>query len=162
MFIFFSLSSILFSFIVLGSQTFSNLYILPKYFVLQWFAFWKLFSFWLSWAQKSLTVMEYFSGSKKLLLFILEDWKLLLFLTILFALYFYYTSTFDFFEKKGIPFKKPVILLGNLGPRLKGTQSFHEFQLEAYNNFKGNRYGGEFELGDLIFISRMFGNNYYT
>lgn len=89
--------------------------------------------------------MEYFSGSKKLLLFILEDWKLLLFLTVLFGLYFYYTSTFDFFEKKGIPFKKPVIFLGNLGPRLRGTQSFHEFQLEAYKNFKGNRYGGLFE-----------------
>ncbi|KAJ8722081.1 hypothetical protein PYW08_004483 [Mythimna loreyi] len=89
--------------------------------------------------------MEYFSGSKKLLLFILEDWKLLLFLTVLFALYFYYTSTFDFFEKKGIPYRKPVIFLGNLGPRLRGTKSFHEFQLEAYNSFKGNRYGGLFE-----------------
>ncbi|XP_026734796.1 cytochrome P450 9e2-like [Trichoplusia ni] len=89
--------------------------------------------------------MEYFSGSKKLLLFILEDWKLLLFLTTLFALYFYYTKNFDFFEKKGIPYKKPVIFLGNLGPRLRGTQSFHDFQLEAYNYFKGNRYGGLFE-----------------
>lgn len=89
--------------------------------------------------------MEYFSGSKKLLLFILEDWKLLLFFTIIFSLYFYYTSTFDFFEKKGIPFMKPVILLGNLGPRMKATTSFHEFQLEIYNHFKGSPYGGVFE-----------------
>ncbi|CAB3261456.1 unnamed protein product [Arctia plantaginis] len=89
--------------------------------------------------------MEYFSGSKKLLAFVVEDWKLLLILTILFGLYFYYTSTFDFFEKKGIPYKKPVILLGNLGPRLNGTKSFHEFQLDAYNYFKGSPYGGLFE-----------------
>ncbi|XP_075977540.1 cytochrome P450 9e2-like [Anticarsia gemmatalis] len=89
--------------------------------------------------------MEYFSGSKKLLAFIVEDWKLLLFLTIIFALYFYYTKTFDFFEKKGIYFMKPVILFGNLGPRLRGTKSFHEFQLDAYKFFKGHRYGGLFE-----------------
>ena len=90
--------------------------------------------------------MEYLSGSKKFLSFILEDWKLLLFLITLFALYFYFTSTFDFFEKKGIPFRKPVIFLGTLAPRLRGTQSFHEFQLYVYNEFKGKRYGGKFEL----------------
>lgn len=86
--------------------------------------------------------MEYFSGSKKLIEFVLQDWKIIFFLTILFGLYFYYTSTFDFFERKGIPYKKPVIILGNLGPRLSGTKSFHEFQLEAYNYFKGSPYGG--------------------
>lgn len=89
--------------------------------------------------------MDYFSGSQKLLEFIREDWKLLLFLTIIFVLYFYYTATFDFFERKGIPFKKPVILFGNIGPRIRGTTSLHEFQLETYNYFKGKRFGGVFE-----------------
>ncbi|XP_049873949.1 cytochrome P450 9e2-like [Pectinophora gossypiella] len=85
------------------------------------------------------------SGTTQILQFIMEEWKLLLFLTCIFALYFYYTSTFDFFEKKGIAFMKPKIFLGNLGPRLLSKISFHEFQLYIYNYFKGKPYGGMFE-----------------
>nr|ULR85615.1 cytochrome P450 [Spodoptera frugiperda] len=85
------------------------------------------------------------SGLKTLILMMIEDWKMILCLTILCSLYFYYTSTFDFFEKRGIPYRKPVIFVGNLGPRLRGKQSFHEFQLETYKYFKGNRFGGIFE-----------------
>lgn len=86
------------------------------------------------------------SGLKTLILLMIEDWKMILCLTILCSLYFYYTSTFDFFEKRGIPYRKPVIFVGNLGPRLRGKQSFHEFQLETYKYFKGNRFGGKSNL----------------
>ncbi|KAH9644881.1 hypothetical protein HF086_007969 [Spodoptera exigua] len=89
--------------------------------------------------------MDLSSGLKSLFLMIMEDWKIFLCLTILSSLYLYYTSTFNFFEKRGIPYRKPVIFVGNLGPRLRGKQSFHEFQLEVYNYFKGNRFGGIFE-----------------
>ncbi|XP_026316950.1 cytochrome P450 9e2-like isoform X2 [Hyposmocoma kahamanoa] len=88
---------------------------------------------------------EHFGGTKKILSFVAEDWKLLLFLTILFALYFYYTSTFDFFEKKGVPYLKPTIFLGTLWPRLTGKKSFHDFQLDIYKHFQGQPYGGTFE-----------------
>ncbi|XP_026316995.1 cytochrome P450 9e2-like [Hyposmocoma kahamanoa] len=88
---------------------------------------------------------EHYGGTKKILSFVAEDWKLLLFLTILFALYFYYTSTFDFFEKKGVPYLKPTIFLGTLGPRLIGKRSFHDFQLDIYKHFQGKPYGGIFE-----------------
>ncbi|XP_060803177.1 cytochrome P450 9e2 [Amyelois transitella] len=89
--------------------------------------------------------MEYFSGSRKILRFIMEDWKLLLFLTFVFAVYFYYTSTFDFFEKKGVKYMKPTIFVGNMGKRIASKVSFHTFQLEIYNYFKGNQFGGFFE-----------------
>ncbi|VVC89620.1 unnamed protein product [Leptidea sinapis] len=89
--------------------------------------------------------MELNTGTKQLAQFILDDWKLLLCLTILFALYFHYTSTFDFFEKKGIKFMKPTIIVGNIGSRILARTSFHAFQLEIYNNFKGHPYGGIFE-----------------
>ncbi|CAG9786733.1 unnamed protein product [Diatraea saccharalis] len=89
--------------------------------------------------------MEFTSGTKKIFLFIMEDWKLLLFLTFIFSVYFYYTSTFDFFEKKGIKYMKPTIFLGNLGQRLIAKKSFHLFQLDIYNYFRGNPYGGIFE-----------------
>lgn len=75
--------------------------------------------------------------------FLSKDWKIILILTTVFALYYYYTATFDFFKKKGISYMKPVILLGNLGPRLKATRSFHDYQMDIYNYFKGKRYGGK-------------------
>lgn len=96
--------------------------------------------------------MESQSFYKQLLLLIAEDWKLIAILTAVFAFYFYYTSTFDFFKKKGIPFMKPVILLGNLGPRLRATKSFHDYQLEIYNTFKGSRFGGEYLPTNLLFL----------
>lgn len=89
--------------------------------------------------------MEPKDGINYLLNIFLKDWKVVLFLTILFGVYFYYTSTFDYFKKKNIPFMKPAIFLGNLGPRIKGETSFHKFQLNVYNEFKGYRYGGTFE-----------------
>ncbi|KAL0883161.1 hypothetical protein ABMA27_016607 [Loxostege sticticalis] len=89
--------------------------------------------------------MEYFSGTKKMLDFIINDWKLLLILTLIFVVYFYYTRTFDHFEKRGVKFMKPTIFLGNLGPRITAKKSFHSFQYDIYNYFKGNPYGGIFE-----------------
>ncbi|XP_045517004.1 cytochrome P450 9e2-like [Pieris brassicae] len=89
--------------------------------------------------------MELSTGTKNFLIFIQEDWKLLLCLTVLFILYFHYTSSFDYFENKGIKFMKPVIFLGNLGPRVFGKKSFHELQIDIYKHFKGNPFGGFFE-----------------
>ncbi|XP_059052884.1 cytochrome P450 9e2-like [Achroia grisella] len=90
-------------------------------------------------------MLDYFKGTKKILQFIMEDWMLLLILTAIFAIYFYYTSTFDYFEKRNIKFMKPTIFVGNMGRRLNSKQSFHAFQLEIYNYFKGRPFGGFFE-----------------
>lgn len=83
-------------------------------------------------------------GTKSIISFLLEDWKLLLLLTLVFLIYFHYTSTFDFFEKKGIQFRKPVLFFGNYWPRIIGKTSYHDFQLEIYNNFRGKPYGGKY------------------
>ncbi|XP_047533353.1 cytochrome P450 9e2-like [Vanessa atalanta] len=89
--------------------------------------------------------MELNTGTKELLFFIVENWKLLLFFNLIFFLYFYYTQTFDYFEKRNIKFMKPVIFFGNSLSRITGKRPFIEFQLDVYNYFKGNRYGGYFE-----------------
>lgn len=91
---------------------------------------------------------EYYGGTRKILSFIAEEWVLLLILTILFTGYFYYTSTFDFFEKKGVPFMNPIIFVGNLGPRLTGKKSFHDFQLDIYKYFQGKPYGGKYHFSN--------------
>lgn len=89
--------------------------------------------------------MEYFEEIKNILHFITKDFSVVLFVTIIFAIYFYYTSTFDYFEKRGIKYMKPTIFVGNMGKRIRSKESFHAFQLEIYNYFKGNPFGGFFE-----------------
>ncbi|XP_073956995.1 cytochrome P450 9e2-like [Choristoneura fumiferana] len=89
--------------------------------------------------------MELNTGTKEILWFVLEEWKLILFLTIIFSLFMYYTNTFEFFEKKGVKFMKPLPVVGNFGARLLAKKSFHQFQYDVYQFFKGSPYGGIFE-----------------
>ncbi|XP_045447875.1 cytochrome P450 9e2-like [Melitaea cinxia] len=89
--------------------------------------------------------MEFNTGTKELWYFIIENWKLLLLLNLIFYLYFYYTQTFDYFEKRNIKFMKPVIFFGNALTRIMGKKPFISYQLDVYNYFKGHRYGGFFE-----------------
>ncbi|KAG6443771.1 hypothetical protein O3G_MSEX003035 [Manduca sexta] len=89
--------------------------------------------------------MELYGALMYSLFVISEEWRFFILISTVIALYFYYTSTFDHFEKKGIPFMKPVILFGNLGPRFKAKKSFHQYQLDIYQYFKGHPYGGIFE-----------------
>lgn len=76
-----------------------------------------------------------------------NKWKIILILAVLVLLYNHYTRTFDYFKNKNIHYLKPKILIGSLGPRVFLKKSFHEFQLDIYNSFKGLPYGGK-----LIFL----------
>nr|ASX93992.1 cytochrome P450 CYP354A13 [Zygaena filipendulae] len=76
---------------------------------------------------------------------LIKEWRLFTFFVCVIILYIYYTSTFDFFSKKGIKYMKPTIFVGNLGPRLKAAISIHEFQVQIYEYFKGDLCGGIFE-----------------
>lgn len=87
--------------------------------------------------------MEFNTGTKELWFFMIENWKLLLLLNLIFYLYFYYTQTFDYFEKRNIKFMKPVIFFGNALTRIMGKKPFISYQLDVYNYFKGHRYGGK-------------------
>lgn len=56
-----------------------------------------------------------------------------------FALYLFYkwtVSTFDYFEKQGIPFRKPVPLLGTNSNIITRKKPFTEALTESYNEFR--------------------------
>ncbi|XP_068633173.1 cytochrome P450 9e2-like [Battus philenor] len=87
----------------------------------------------------------YFDTIKNIATYILNDWKLLSFITLVFAVYYYATYTYRFFEDKGISYIKPTIFVGSVWKRVSKQMSFHEYQLYVYNYFKGKPYGGIFE-----------------
>ncbi|XP_077289276.1 cytochrome P450 9e2-like isoform X2 [Arctopsyche grandis] len=70
---------------------------------------------------------------------------LVFFLIVLVLLYHYYTATHNYFREKGIPFKKPKIIVGNIAERIFLKISFHEFNIAIYKYFDGLPYGGYFE-----------------
>lgn len=69
-------------------------------------------------------------------------------------LYFYFTATFDFWETRGVPFKKPTVLLGNFGPLLLFRKSQPEGVKEMYEWFKNERFFGVFRVRSPILILR--------
>lgn len=60
--------------------------------------------------------------------------------------YFYFTATFNFWETRGVPFKKPTIFLGNFGQLLLFKKSQCEGILDMYNWFKGERFFGVYRV----------------
>ncbi|CAK9800911.1 Cytochrome P450 6k1 [Anthophora plagiata] len=82
----------------------------------------------------------------------LEQYFLLgLFLGIL---YCFLTSTYDFWEKQGVPFRKPTILFGNFAPMLLFRKSLPEGIMEMYKWFKDKRYFGAFRVRSPVLILR--------
>jgi len=64
---------------------------------------------------------------------------------LLWALYWYLTMTYDYWKKKGIYYKEPTIIFGNIKDRLLFRKSFHENQRDVYMSFKGHKFAGLFE-----------------
>uniref|UniRef100_A0A1B6CG14 Cytochrome P450 n=1 Tax=Clastoptera arizonana TaxID=38151 RepID=A0A1B6CG14_9HEMI len=60
-------------------------------------------------------------------------------------IYWYLTKTFNHWKSRNVCYIEPVILFGNLKDRVLFRQSFHEFQLFIYNQFKGNKIAGLYE-----------------
>lgn len=81
---------------------------------------------------------------------ILREWKMLSLLCTVIFLYYHYTSTFKFFEKKNVKYLKPRFLIGNLGQRLLLKISLHDYQKQIYNEFKGHKCGGEFTYASIL------------
>lgn len=61
------------------------------------------------------------------------------------ALYWYLTMTYDYWKKRGIYYKEPTIIFGNIKDRLLFRKSFHENQRDVYISFKGHKFAGYFE-----------------
>lgn len=67
-----------------------------------------------------------------------SQWTILIGVIIYF-IYRWSITDFDYFEKKGILFQRPVPFFGNFGGLLFGTKNFHEIILSPYNEFKHKR-----------------------
>ncbi|KYM99949.1 putative cytochrome P450 6a13 [Cyphomyrmex costatus] len=87
------------------------------------------------------------------ILAILQD-PLLVIGLILGSLYFYLTATFDFWKCRGVPFKKPTVLVGNFGPLLLFRKSQPEGVKEMYQWFKNERFFGAFRVRSPVLILR--------
>lgn len=66
--------------------------------------------------------------------------------TALFAAVIYLVNQyfFSYWSKRGIPFKKPIFVIGDLGNFLINRKSFGEYFQEIYNKYKNNRIYGLF------------------
>lgn len=70
------------------------------------------------------------------------------------SLYFYLTATFDFWECRGVPYRKPTVLVGNFGPLLLFRKSQPEGVKEMYQWFKDERFFGAFRVRSPVLILR--------
>lgn len=61
-------------------------------------------------------------------------------IVILYILYKWSVANNDHFHKKGIPFQRPIPLLGNSAGVLLHKKSIYDAILFSYNEYKGKRY----------------------
>jgi hypothetical protein len=60
-------------------------------------------------------------------------------LVVAFLLYKWGTSTFDYFEKRGIPYNKPLPFVGSRIGMLLRNSSAVDFLMEIYDEFKDEK-----------------------
>ncbi|XP_029169980.1 probable cytochrome P450 6a13 [Nylanderia fulva] len=70
------------------------------------------------------------------------------------SLYFYLKATFDFWQCRGVPFRKPTVLVGNFGSLLLFQKSQPEGIKEMYQWFKDERFFGAFRVRTPVLILR--------
>ncbi|XP_043265139.1 probable cytochrome P450 6a14 [Colletes gigas] len=72
-------------------------------------------------------------------------------ITIL-TLYYYYTSTYDFWKKRGIPGPQPLIIFGNFGSLISKRISFSSYIKTIYEKYKHEPVCGIFQGSTPILI----------
>ncbi|XP_078033588.1 cytochrome P450 6a8 isoform X1 [Augochlora pura] len=80
--------------------------------------------------------------------------QLLLLGLFLGILYYFFTTTFNFWESRGVPFRKPIVLFGNFAPLLLFRKSLPECVQEMYEWFKDERFFGVFRVRSPVLILR--------
>lgn len=55
---------------------------------------------------------------------------------ILLAIYYYFTSTFDFWKSRGIPGPQPIPVFGNFKDVMFNKKAAGDYLMEMYNEFK--------------------------
>lgn len=78
----------------------------------------------------------------------------ILIITVLYLIYKWGISTFDYFEKKGVKFNKPHFLVGSRLEMVLGQGSIVDFVMKLYNEFKSEKISGYFEFRHPTFIVR--------
>lgn len=58
---------------------------------------------------------------------------------VVYLLYKWATSTFDYFEKRGLPFRKPVPLFGNNLNVITRTMAMTDYLQMIYREFKDDK-----------------------
>lgn len=64
---------------------------------------------------------------------------LLLFAVFVWLFYKWSVNTFDYYEKLGVPYEKPIPLFGNMLNLVLGKQSMVELTQNSYDNFKKSK-----------------------
>lgn len=70
------------------------------------------------------------------------------------VLYCFLVSTYEFWARRGVPFRKPTVLFGNFGHMLLFRKSLPEGIKEMYEWFKDERYFGAFRVKSPVLILR--------
>ncbi|XP_068966573.1 cytochrome P450 6k1-like isoform X2 [Bombus flavifrons] len=68
--------------------------------------------------------------------------------------YCFFTSSFDFWKNRGVPFRKPIVLFGNFASLLLFQKSLPEGIKDMYEWFKDERYFGAFRVTSPVLILR--------
>ncbi|CAD7083918.1 unnamed protein product [Hermetia illucens] len=82
---------------------------------------------------------------QSILSFLWSQWSLLVGVG-LFAIYKWLTATYDFFEKKNVPYDKPVIFFGNMRSMVLRQESMFDMFKRFYMKYKDDNYYGMFEI----------------
>ncbi|KAK1117081.1 hypothetical protein K0M31_017004 [Melipona bicolor] len=75
-------------------------------------------------------------------------------LAALAVVYYRANRNFDFFEKRGIPYAKPVPFVGSMWEAFIQRQSFAEFIEKVYNSNPDSKYVGFFEFDSPLLVIR--------
>lgn len=59
-------------------------------------------------------------------------------------LYYYFTSTYDFWQKRGVRGPKPSLLTGNFGPLMFGKINLADYSQKLYHEFPSEPFIGVF------------------
>ncbi|XP_066994046.2 probable cytochrome P450 6a14 [Anabrus simplex] len=69
-------------------------------------------------------------------------------------IYWYLTSTFNYWKIKGVPYLKPKLVIGNLEDQILVRLSAGEMNQKFYRHFEGHRFGGIFSFRKPVLILR--------
>nr|CAD7426488.1 unnamed protein product [Timema monikensis] len=84
---------------------------------------------------------------------VLED-TVLIFSSVCLFLYWYFTSTYNFWKKKGVPFLKPKFFWGNSKNTILRKTSLYDHIIFLYNQFPNKKMAGIYQIRNPVLLLR--------